>query len=184
MTRLTMMAGAFCVALLTSPGAFAQVPPAEPGNPNEVVPEAMNPPAYGEPINLATAKKVATAAAAEVAKRNWHGMCIAVVDPHGELVYFERDDNCQFASVSISVHKARAAARYRRPTLLNEDAVFEGWVTEVTERRIFSRGRIVQGGVVTVEAEGEFAILNHEGVDRMASGRRQAFDGTAPDVEG
>ena len=120
MTRLTMMAGAFCVALLTSTGAFAQVPPAEPGNPNEVVPEAMNPPAYGEPINLATAKKVATAAAAEVAKRNWHGMCIAVVDPHGELVYFERDDNCQFASVSISVHKARAAARYRRPTLVFE----------------------------------------------------------------
>ena len=61
----------------------------------------MNPPAYGEPINLETAKKVAAAAAADVKKRDWHGMCIAVVDPHGELVYFERDDNCQFASISI-----------------------------------------------------------------------------------
>ncbi len=99
MRRLTMMVGALGVALLMGSGAFAQVPPPEPGNPNEVIPEKMNPPAYGEPINLETAKKVAAAAAAEVKKRDWHGMCIAVVDPHGELVYFERDDVCQFASI-------------------------------------------------------------------------------------
>jgi acyl dehydratase len=73
----------------------------------------------------------------------------------------------------------RLALRFRRPTLIGEEAVFEGWVTEVTERRVFSLGRIVQGGVVTVEAEGEFAILNGEGVERMASGRRKAFDGAA-----
>jgi acyl-CoA thioesterase FadM len=70
----------------------------------------------------------------------------------------------------------RLAVRYKRPTLVHEEAVFEGWVTEVTDRRIHSLGRIVQGGVVTVEAEGEFAILNHSAVDRMASVRRQAFD--------
>jgi thioesterase superfamily protein len=75
----------------------------------------------------------------------------------------------------------RLAVRYRRPTLVHEEAVFEGWVTEVTDRRVFSQGRIVQGGVVTVEAEGEFAILNHEGVYRMASGRREAFDSAAPE---
>ena len=39
---------------------------------------------------------------------------------------------------------------YKRPTLTDEEAVFEGWVTEVKERRIFSHGRIVQGGIVTV----------------------------------
>ncbi len=70
----------------------------------------------------------------------------------------------------------RLAVRYRRPTLVNEEAVFEGWVTEVTDRRIFSLGRIVQGGVVTVEAEGEFAILNQDGVHRMASARRSAHN--------
>ncbi len=106
--------------LLSGTVAFAQVPPAEPGNPNEAVPEAMNPMPYGAPINLETAKKVAAAAAAELKKRNWHGMCISIVDPHGELVYFERDDNCQFASILISEHKARTAARYRRPTLVFE----------------------------------------------------------------
>jgi acyl-CoA thioesterase FadM len=73
----------------------------------------------------------------------------------------------------------RLGVRYRRPTLVNEEAVFEGWVTEVTDRRVFSLGRIVQGGQVTVEAEGEFAILNHEGIHRMAAGRRTKFDGAA-----
>ena len=68
------------------------------------------------------------------------------------------------------------ALRYVRPTLTNEEAVFEGWVTDVTERRIFSKGRIVQGGVVTVEAEGEFAIFNQDRVNRLASSRRPAFD--------
>jgi hypothetical protein len=76
---------------------------------------------------------------------------------------------------------ASLALRYLRPTLTNEEAVFEGWVTEVTERRIFSKGRIVQGGVVTVEAEGEFAIFNQDRVNRLASSRRRTSDpGTGP----
>jgi hypothetical protein len=54
-----MMAGALSVALLTSTGAFAQVPP-DPNNPNEAVPDALNVVPYGEPINLATAKRSRT----------------------------------------------------------------------------------------------------------------------------
>jgi glc operon protein GlcG len=126
MRRLTMMVGALCVALLTSTGVFAQVPPPDPANPNETVPEAMSPPAYGEAINLETAKKVAAAARAEVEKRKWRGMCIAVVGPTGDLVYFEKDDYCQYASIDISQHKARAAARYRRPTLVFERLLAKG----------------------------------------------------------
>jgi glc operon protein GlcG len=125
MRRLTVMAGALCVALVTGTGAFAQVP-ADPNNPNENVPETMSPTPYGEAINLETAKKVAAAAAAELQKRNWKGMCISVVDTHGELVYFERDDSCQFASISISQHKARTAARYRRPTVVFERLIGKG----------------------------------------------------------
>jgi hypothetical protein len=70
----------------------------------------------------------------------------------------------------------RLALHYKRPTLTDEEAVFEGWVTEVTERRVYSKGRIVQGGIVTVEADGEFAVFNRDGVDRMANSRRQTFD--------
>ena len=82
----------------------------------------------------------------------------------------------------------RLALHYKRPTLTDEEAVFEGWVTEVTDRRVFSKGRIVQGGIVTVEADGEFAVFNHDGVQshgqletavvrRTAPGRRCTGDG-------
>jgi uncharacterized protein GlcG (DUF336 family) len=125
MRRLTIAAGALCVALLSSTGAFAQVPP-DPSNPNENVPETLNPPPYGEAINNETAKKVAAGAVAELKKRNWHGMCVSIVDTHGELVYFERDDNCQYASIAISQHKARTAARYRRPTVVFERLIGKG----------------------------------------------------------
>ena len=77
----------------------------------------------------------------------------------------------------------RLALRYLRPTLTDEEAVFEGWVTEVTERRILSKGRIVQGGIVTVEADGEFAILNRDGVQRMADSRRATTTGVDAEAD-
>lgn len=119
MIRLTAMAGAVCAALLMSTGAFAQVPP-DPNNPNETIPEAANAPPYGEPINTETAKKAAAAAIDEAKKRNWNVFCVAIVGPTGELVYFEKQDNCQHASTTISQHKARTSARYRRPTVVFE----------------------------------------------------------------
>ena len=125
MRRLTVMAVALCAALMISSGAFAQVPP-NPNNPNDTVPDAMpfNIP-YGETINIETAKKVATAAVAEAMKRNWK-MCISVVGPSGDLIYFERMDDCAFASIPIAQHKARVAAKYRRPTLIFETLVGKG----------------------------------------------------------
>lgn len=125
MYRLTVMAGVLGAALLLSSGAFAQVP-ADPNNPNEKVPEAMNPPEYGQSIDIATAKKVAAAAFAELAKRNWHGMCVSVVDTHGDLLYFERDDRCQLGSINISQRKARMAARYRVATVNYERRLAQG----------------------------------------------------------
>jgi glc operon protein GlcG len=125
MSRLTIMAGAVGIAFLTSTQVFAQVQ-ADPNNPNEAIPEAMNLPSYGEPINTETAKKVAAGAIAEAKKRNWNGLCIAIVGPSGDLVYFEKQDNCQFASISISQHKARTAARFRRPTVVFERLLGKG----------------------------------------------------------
>jgi uncharacterized protein GlcG (DUF336 family) len=125
MRRLTVLAGAFGAALLMSSSAFAQVP-ADPNNPNENIPDTMAPMPYGEPITLENAKKAVAAAVAEMKKRNWQGMCIAVVGPSGDLVYFEKDDACQFASISISQHKARTAARYRRPTVVFERLLGKG----------------------------------------------------------
>ena len=125
MRHLFALAGAACVALLVITGAFAQMPP-NPDNPNDAIPDALAPPPYGQPINLETAKKVAAAAIAETTKRNWNAFCVSVVDPSGDLVYFEKQDNCQYASIGISQHKARTAARYRRPTLVFETLMGKG----------------------------------------------------------
>jgi uncharacterized protein GlcG (DUF336 family) len=123
MRRLTLLS-ILSVALLTS-AAHAQVAP-DPSNPNENIPDAMTQPQYGEPITIEIAKKVAAGAIAEAKKRNWNGLCVAVVGPSGDLVYFEKQDNCQFASISISQHKARTAARYRRPTVIFERLLGKG----------------------------------------------------------
>ena len=68
---------------------------------------------YGVSIGLERAKQVMAAAEAEAKKRNWK-MNIAVVDTNGELVHFSRMEGAQIASVSISIGKARTAARFRR----------------------------------------------------------------------
>jgi uncharacterized protein GlcG (DUF336 family) len=85
------------------------------------------PPAYGETINLEQAKK-AVAAAVEEAKKINTFMAVAVVGPSGDLVYFEKMDNTQYASINIAIHKARAAARFRRPTSGFEERVAAGGV--------------------------------------------------------
>jgi glc operon protein GlcG len=83
------------------------------------------PPPYGETINISMAKKAAAAAAAEATKNKW-AMCITVVAPSGDLVYFERMDNCQYASITISQDKARSAAIYRRSTKSFQDRLAKG----------------------------------------------------------
>ena len=81
-------------------------------------------------------------------------MCIAIVDTAGELVYFEKMDDCQYASVNISQHKARAAARYRRPTLVFErlmgNSPFNSYLPTLGDAFIGSRGGnpIVIGGKI------------------------------------
>jgi uncharacterized protein GlcG (DUF336 family) len=125
-----------------------------PNNPNDVIPEASNLPPYGDSISIETAKQVAAAGITESKGRNWNTMCIAIVDPHGDLVYFERQDNCQYASISIAQHKARTAARYRRPTLVFENLLGKGdnfkYLTTLDDV-IASRGGnpiIVEGKVI------------------------------------
>jgi uncharacterized protein GlcG (DUF336 family) len=76
---------------------------------------AQQRPDYGPTVTTATAKKIAAGIIAECAANKWN-VAVAVVDTHGFLVYFERMENTQTASMDIAVGKARAAATYRRPT--------------------------------------------------------------------
>ena len=84
-------------------------------------------PAYGLPIAGATAKKIAAATLAE-ARRNTWAMAVAIVDPAGTLVYFEKIDETQHGSVTVAIEKARSAALFKRPTKSFQDAVAGGGV--------------------------------------------------------
>jgi uncharacterized protein GlcG (DUF336 family) len=86
---------------------------------------AQMPNFYGAPINLETAKKLSTAAVAEARKNNWT-MAVAIVDIAGDLVYFEKMDGTQTASVKVALGKARSAVLFKRPTKMFQDAVAAG----------------------------------------------------------
>ena len=69
--------------------------------------------------------RVAASAAGEAARHNWKE-AIAIVDPDGTLVYFERIDGCQSASGVVAQAKAQTAARYRRTTKVFQTLVDGG----------------------------------------------------------
>ena len=94
-------------------------------------------PDYGTAVNVAQAKKIAAGVMGECAKNQWN-VAVAVVDNHGFLVYFERMDNTQTASMDIAVGKARAAATYRRPTRAFADVINKGGPATATLPGIFA----------------------------------------------
>lgn len=124
-------------ALTAGSGVMAQQ------NTMEAVPEKMpfNTP-YGAPISLGKAQAAIAAAIAEANKRGWQ-LNVAVVDSGGNLVTFSRMDGAQLASIAISEHKARVAAKYRRPTKVFEEGVQKGAQYLVTlDDVVASRGGI------------------------------------------
>jgi glc operon protein GlcG len=143
---------ALAAGLLTGGAAFAQQQPAAPAAaPNlDAVPDKMpfaTP--YGAPVALERGQAAVQAAIAEANKRGW-ALNVAVVDPNGDLVAFGRMDGAQLASIAISQHKARVAARYRRPTHALEDGVTKAGFNYLLtlDDVIASRGGIplVEGG--------------------------------------
>src|SRR5215472_2279377 len=85
----------------------------------------MMPNPYGPPISVESAKKAAAAALVEAVKNHW-AMAVAVVDPSGTLVYYEKMDNTQIGSADVAIEKARSAARFKRPTKAFQDALAAG----------------------------------------------------------
>src|SRR5580658_6438484 len=76
-------------------------------------------------LTLEAAKLVAAAAQAEARKNNWN-MVICVVDDGAHLIYLERMDGTQLASVQVAQDKARTAVLFRRPSKALEEAVKGG----------------------------------------------------------
>jgi glc operon protein GlcG len=118
LTAIALMTGVLAGAANAQQAAAPATPPDL-----NAVPDKMpfNIP-FGTPITLERAQALIQAGVAEASKRGWPED-FAVVDPSGNLVAFARMDGAAFASIAISEHKARTAARYRRPTRAFEDAV-------------------------------------------------------------
>ena len=66
-------------------------------------------------LTLAAAKAIAAAAEGFARERGWT-VAIAVVDAAGGLILFQLLDDTQPGSQEVAVHKARTAARFKRPT--------------------------------------------------------------------
>ncbi len=130
---------------------------------------------YGAAITLENAKKAATAAAGEARKNGWN-MAIAIVDPDGTLVYYEKMDNTQLGSAKVAVDKARSAALFKRPTKVFQDRVSSGGVNLLALEGavpveggipLVIEGHIVGAIGVSGDASEHDAICAQAGVDAV-----------------
>jgi glc operon protein GlcG len=123
--KLLTAAAIPCIALSISPTVSRAADP----KPATTTSAPAAPSSYaipiGSAISLEAAKKAAAVAAAEAHKNNWH-MAIAVVDPAGTLIYYEKMDTTQLGSAKIAIDKARSAALFKRPTKAFQDTLAGG----------------------------------------------------------
>ena len=105
-------------------------------------------PIVGAPLTLVQARRVVGAAMA-AADRLGYRMAIAVVEPDGSLVAFERREGVQYASLDVAPAKARSAAMYRRPTLIFSKAVAGGALQVLS----LPHAVAVEGGMPLIEKD-------------------------------
>jgi glc operon protein GlcG len=90
-------------------------------------------------LDQAGAQTVLQAARDSAQQRNAPS-AIAVVDPAGDLLAFQRMDGVRPASADLAIEKARTVARLRRPTAEIEDSIDQGRTPFVTANIAALRG--------------------------------------------
>ncbi|MGY3609637.1 MULTISPECIES: GlcG/HbpS family heme-binding protein [unclassified Bradyrhizobium] len=100
--------------------------------------------AHGQTVTVkqldhAGAQTVRQAAKATAQQQNAPS-AIAVVDPAGDLLAFQRMDGVRPASIDLAIGKARTAARLQRPTVEIEDNINHGRTAFVTAGVMALRG--------------------------------------------
>jgi glc operon protein GlcG len=101
-------------------------------------------------LDQAGAQTVLQAARDSAQQRNAPS-AIAVVDPAGDLLAFQRMDGVRPASADLAIQKARTAARLQRPTAEIENTINQGRTAFVTAKIVALRGGMpvrVNGEVV------------------------------------
>jgi glc operon protein GlcG len=81
-------------------------------------------------------------AARERAQQRSAPSAIAVVDPAGDLLAFQRMDGVRPASAELAIEKARTAARLQRPTEEIEDNINRGRTAFITAGIAALRGGV------------------------------------------
>jgi glc operon protein GlcG len=131
-------------------------------------------------LDQAGAQTVQQAARESAQQRNAPS-AIAVVDPAGDLLAFQRMDGGRPASAELAIGKARTAARLQRPTEQIEDNITRGRTAFVTAGIAALRGGVpirVSGkvvgavGVAGLSKETDTAIANTAAAALSAPGRK------------
>jgi len=125
-------------------------------------------------LTLDAAREIASAAQAEARNNGWN-VVIAVVDDGGHLIYLERMDGTQVASVIVAQEKAACAIRFKRPTKALEDVVAGG-------RTVVMKlaGAVPVEGGLPIVIDGEFlGAIGVSGVTSAQDGQVAAAGLTA-----
>lgn len=119
-------------------------------------------------LDQAGAQTVLQAAKESAQQRNAPS-AIAVVDPAGDLLAFQRMDGVRPASADLAIEKARTAARLQRPTAEIENNINQGRTAFITAdimalrggMPIRANGKIVGAvGVAGLNKDTDTAIAN------------------------
>ena len=111
-------------------------------------------------LDQAGAQAVLQAAIVSAQQRNAPS-AIAVVDPAGDLLAFQRMDGVRPASADLAIQKARTAARLQRPTAEIENNINQGRTAFV------SAGIMALRGGTPVRVDGE--VVGAVGVAGLSS---------------
>jgi glc operon protein GlcG len=136
-------------------------------------------------LDQAGAQTVLQAAKESAQQRNAPS-AIAVVDPAGDLLAFQRMDGVRPASADLAIEKARTAARLQRSTTEIEDNVNQGRTAFVTAGILVLRGGMpirVNGAVVgAVGVAGLSKEIDAEDCEHCGGGAEPLSDDSSASV--
>jgi uncharacterized protein GlcG (DUF336 family) len=104
-------------------------------------------------LSIDTAKKMAAACIAYAKQKNV-AVSIAIMDPWGEMIYFERMDGQGRLNTSTAILKAKTALITRASTHIVMNNVLEGRASEF--RAGFFNGEFANKGGLPIKAEDQF----------------------------
>ena len=116
-------------------------------------------------IGLEEAKRIDSSAQARAEKDNWN-VAIAIVDAGGHLIYFQRMNGTQLASIEIAVSKAKTSAYYKRPTKSFEERVTQGAVALIVNPEMLA----FEGGLPIIYEGNIIGAIGVSGVTAQKDG--------------